>query len=411
MIISGVILLSFASLSFAGPSALTLSSGYEFGQREITELIEERDSLDNFNYFKFHFRLKEEIKNDANITIAYSRAKRDYETRDRLDSKTDDYKLALDLPILTLTKLGLNLRHKEKHYKNSPASEYNQDAFSFSLKRQLNQKFTLGLSSGINNYDYLVATDSNQLRYYWGINADAQFLEKKLELGGIFRHQTVDQKGGRADRGEQIIAGDISYKFNLNYLKEGGFKIERGRNDTKEIEERDDDLGYSYTKWALKTTHPLYKNLDTAFGYGRSNRNYFDYSADYRSWFIENKTDYDIFKSKISYLGFSLKSEHKEAAFHLDDSLNYLRNSFGMDLDYRRKKTYGISLGFKVTLYDYPANLNRKEKGYLSEIKFIKEFDKPDLKLSAKYSYKFRDFRYQADALQWWVNLGMELVF
>ena len=151
--------------------------------------------------------------------------------------------------------------------------------------------------------------------------------------------------------------------------------------------------------------------MDTSFRYGQNRRDYFDSTGDYRSWFLENKTDYAIFNSKLSSLGSSLKSEHQEADYPLDDSSNYIKDSLKIELIYRKKKSYGIAPSFTFTQYNYPADLNRKEKDYLTGIEFIKEFVQPDLKLSLKYSCKFRDFRYKADALQWLVNLGMELVF
>lgn len=399
----------YQHLSIAGDSVI--SSSYEFGERQITDLIENRDSLDNFDYFKYRLRIKQDIKNSFNYNISYIRQKRDYETRDSLDSMANEYKLGLNFLLSELTQLQAGLGHKEKHYKNTPSSEYNRDALNINLKHKLNPALSFGFDLGIINYDYLQDSTSSQHKIHAGINAACLFLDKRLNLGGFYRLQSVDQKGNKADRSEQIIGADINYKFNLKYLKTVGLTLEHGRDDTKEIEERDDNLRYRYTKWALKSNHPLSERLDTSFRYGHNRRDYFDSTSDYRGWFLENETDYEIFTSKQSALASSVKSEHKETDYHLDDLLNYLKDSLGIELAYSRKKNYKIIPSFTFSQYNYPANLNHKEKDYLTEIELIKELNRPDAKLKVKYAYKFRDFRYTSDAVQWWVNLGIELGF
>jgi hypothetical protein len=399
----------YRPLSIAGDSLI--SSSYEFGERQITDFIENRDSLDNFDYLKYRFRLKQDIKDSFSYNISYIRQKRDYETRDSLDSRVNEYKLGLNFAISELTQLQAGFGHKEKHYKNTPSSEHNRDAFDIGLKHKLNPALSFGFDLGVINYDYFRDSASNQHKIYAGLNADYLLLNKRLKLGGFCRLQNVDQKGNKADRGEQIIGADINYKFNLRYLKDLRLTLEHGRDDTKEIEERDDNLRYRYSKWALKSNHPLSERLDTAFRYGQSRRDYFDSTSDYRGWFLESETDYEIFTSKQSALASSLKSEHKETDYHLDDSLNYLKDSLGVELTYNRKKNYKIIPSFTFSRYNYPANLNRKEKDYLTQIELIKEFERPDAKLKIKYAYKFRDFRYTADVAQWWVNLGIELGF
>lgn len=399
----------YRPLSIADDSAI--SSSYEFGKRQITDFIENRDSLDNFDYFKYRFRLKQSVKDNLNYSISYIRQKRDYETRDSLDSRADEYKLGLSIPLSELTRLQAEFGHKEKHYKNALSSEYDRDALGIILKHKINPALSLGLNFGVIDYDYPQGPDSNQHKIYAGLNIDCLLLDKRLNLGGFYRRQNVDQKGNKTDRGEQIIGADINYKFNLRYLKALGLNLEHGRDDTKEIEERDDNLRYRYTKWAIKSRHPLSEKLDTSFRYGHNRRDYLDSTSDYRGWFLENETDYEIFASSRFILAGSVKSEHKETDYHLDDSLNYLKDSLGIELAYNRKKNYKIIPSFTFSQYGYPANLNRREKDYLSEIELIKEFNRPDLKLKAKYAYKFRDFRYTADVAQWWVNLGIELGF
>lgn len=407
LILSSFFILFFLPVGFVGASSF--SSIYEFGERQIADLIENRDSLDNFDYFRYRFRLKQDIKDSIGYNVSYSRQKRDYETRDSLDSRANEYRLGLNFSLSELTQLQTDFGRKDKHYKNSPSSEYNRDSLEMALRHKLNPALSLGFSLGVINYDYLQDVDSNQRKVYGRLNADYSVLGKRLKLGASYRRQTIDRKGGRADRSEQIIGADMKYKFDLKYLKDISFSIEHGRDDTKEIEERDDNLTFRYAKWSLKTRHPVAKNLDTLLLYGQNRRDYFDSTSDYRGWFLENETDYEIFKTKQSHLTGSLKSRHKETDYHLDDSLNYIKDSFGIEFAYHRKKNFKIIPSFTYSRYNYPANLNRKEKDYLSEIELIKEFSRPDLKLRARYAYKFRDFRYTADAAQWQANLGIEV--
>src|SRR3989338_6454828 len=117
------IILVCSALLFALPlsfgfASTGISTGYEFGERGIVELLEDRDTLGIF------------------------------------DSKARDYKLTLDLPLPNSTEAGFALGHKENRYKNSPASEYNRDTFTVELKRRLSEMLALGLEAGIADYDY-----------------------------------------------------------------------------------------------------------------------------------------------------------------------------------------------------------------------------------------------------------------
>ena len=410
------IILVCSALLFALPlsfgfASTGISTGYEFGQREIAELLEDRDTLGNFDYFKYRLRLKETLKDSASYSLSFNLIKRDFETQDVFDSKTRDYKLTLDLPLPNSTEAGFALGHKEKRYKNSPASEYNRDTFTVELKRRLSEMLALGLEAGIADYDYRADSGANQSKYYAGLNWGMLFLEEKLNFGGFYQQRAVDQKGDKTDRSEQIIGADLHYKLGGAHFKNINFKIEHGRDDTKEIEERDDNLRYRYSRWNIKTTHPLAKNLDTTFAFSSKRRDYLNTTSDFRSWAIENETDYIILQSKTSSLGSSFQSEHKEANFHLDNSLNYSKDLFGLALTYKRKKNYEIAGSFKFSRYDYPFNFSRNEDDYLSGLELIKEFTQPDMKLKAKYAYKYRAFPYRADTAQWWVNLGIEWGF
>ncbi|OGX27190.1 MAG: hypothetical protein A3J51_00875 [Omnitrophica WOR_2 bacterium RIFCSPHIGHO2_02_FULL_45_21] len=403
--------LLFALPSGFGFASTNIYTGYEFGEREIAEILEERESLGNFDYFKYRLRLKQTIKNGASYSLSYHLIKRDFETQDSFDSKADDYKLNLDMPLLDAAKIGLDFGHKEKRYGNSPASEYNRDTFSLELKHRLSKMLALGLGAGITNYDYRIDSGSNQSKYYAGLNWSMLLLEEKLNFGGFYQQRAVEQKGNKTNRSEQIIGVDGQYNLKLTRFKKVNLKIEHGRNDTKEIEERDDALRYRYNKWNIKTMHPLSKKLDTTFGFNSSRRDYFDAAGDFKSWAIDNETVYSILESKISSLDFSLQSEHKETSFHLDNSLDYSKDLFSIDLTYKRKKNYKISANFKFSRYDYPAKVSRKEDDFLSELKLSKEFAKPALELQLRYAYKYRDFHTQTDAIQWWINLGMEMGF
>lgn len=397
-----------ASCGFA--SDASFSSRYEFGRRQIADLLEERDTLDNFNYSLYSLRLKAKIENSFGYSLSYLRSQRDYQTRQVLDSKTNDYKLGIAFQVSEPTSLDVDFRHKEKRYANSPLSEYNQDALSLSLTHALSPIATISFASGINNYGYLISSNANQQKYFFLATGSLLLLEKNLGLDAFYRGQITDQKGNN-QRSEQIIGSQANYKFSLPYFKSINLKFERGQTDTKEIDERDDSLRYHYSLWSLKTIHPLTQKLDTAFTYSQRRRDYLASREDYRNWSLENKTNYEIFSNKASSLISSFTAEHKETEFPLDDSFNYIKNSSEVGIAYKKKKNYAASCSFTFSQYDYPANLERKENDYLGEIELAKELRKPECSLKAKYSYMVRDFRYSSELMQWRINISAEFPF
>ncbi|MDD5450131.1 MAG: hypothetical protein PHO42_06025 [Candidatus Omnitrophica bacterium] len=401
---------------FASPSSAfqnQLSTTFETGERSVTDSLEDRDLSGNLDFNRYRLRVDGELSKLTEYTLWYERYDKNYQTLDSLDSSSDEWHFGLDHSFLEKAlKASLDAGFRQKDYKDSPSSSYDRSNAAIGLQYKDEDLWGINWAGGFINYDY-TGSDRDQLKLFAKIGSWVKLFDERLKISPSYKFQKVDDDDASKDRTEQVFTVIPVYKLGLKRLETISGYYSLGQNDTKdyEDEDRDDDLRFSYVKWYLVTRHPVTERLDTSFKYGQVRRDYKNSDNDYRNWGVENKTGYKIFEDKIKKIGFSTVLEHKEADYHLADSLNYVKNVAGAEILYRQKNNWEISPSFRFKTYDYSASPSRNERQYEGRVEFIKELLNDALALNIAYKYVWKDYRDKSDVTLWSVKAGVEWKF
>jgi len=405
-------LICLICVSNSHASQNNISTFIETGERSVTDTIEDRDISGNYNFYRFFGRFDQEASKVFKYNISYEYYFKDYVTSDNLDMASNQGRAAFDYWLAPdKFKLSLDAGLKSKDYKNSPTSEYERSNATIGLDYKYEELWSIGWDNGFINYDYDKA-DNDQLKLFTKLRGWMKFFEERLKVAPSFKYQVVDNDNSTKDRAEQVFAVSSYYKLNLPCFEKVGGYYGFGKNDTKDYEDddRDDDLRFKYHKWHVSTDHPLIEKLDTLFKYGQLRRNYQNSPNNYRTWFIENKTSFKLYKDKIKEIGFSVPLEHREGSYGLVDSLNYIKNVVGARLSYRVKDNWELTPAFTFKKYAYHNNHDKDEKQYEAKIEFSKSLPK-NLDLNLAYKYQRKDYKQKSDITLWTIRAGIDWEF
>lgn len=408
------ILFSYISLIFALPAAALsnkLSTTFEAGVRSATDTIEDRDLSGNLDFYRYRLRFDQEISKSTKYSFSYEHYRKDYETSDNLDASSNEWRFGLDQAFLDAFKLYLDAGFRQKDYKNSSSLEYDRSNMAIGLGYKSGDLWALRWDNGFTNYDY-TKSGNDQFKVFTKLSGWAKFFDERLKINPSYKFQNIDEDSSK-DRTENTASVNSYYKLKLPHFdKISGF-YSVGRNDTKdsEDEDRDDDVHFKYTKWHAGTEHPLSESIGTFFKYGQIRRDYQDSDSDYRTWYVENKTDFELYDDKSRQIKFSITGEHKEGDFHLVDSLNYIKNTLTNKFSYKIKNNWELTPSFTFKTYNYTASPTKNEKQYVTNIEFTKELLNENLELNLAYKYVWKEYKYKSDIEQWSIKAGIEYKF
>lgn len=159
------------SLSSADNSAL---SGYfEAGRKSQSEDFEEEEEDREYTYHNYHLRFRNEPSDRTSYALSSFIYDKDYRSEDRLDntSKILDTRGSYYINKIKneYLRLDIKLKYREKRYRESPSSEYDQIMFSPGLIYNRKDYYSINLSAGVNNYDYLFSENNDQLKFFFRI--------------------------------------------------------------------------------------------------------------------------------------------------------------------------------------------------------------------------------------------------
>lgn len=418
-------------------------SGYtEAGKRSTAEDYEEEGTDDDYTYQNYHLKLEQEVSERLSYDISSFIYKKDYKSRDSLDNisrlfkinwsyylrklKPEGSGLASDRPQghglasygqshsqshkEDSLKLDFKLRYKEKRYKNTPSSEYDQISAAPTLTFKKKDLWTVDLTAGIDNYDYLAPGEKDQLKIFGKIGADRYFLEKKLMLTSSYKLETTEQKKIDRKRTKQEILGGFDYIFNLPWIYKIVSRVSWGQRDTKEEEERDEDFDYEYWQYYTKTEHRISPKLKTALKYQFFKKDYISADLDHRGFYIQNSWDYEILDDEKQRIGFDFGLQHKDVKYELKSGNDYQKETAEVKLSYKRKKNWQTSIGLEENFYDFDDSSNDKKRTYV-KLSGEKLFFEGDLVLSLDLKYRYTDYKQKDDKEQEAVRIAFEYRF
>jgi hypothetical protein len=411
-----LLLLSIGRTAYADSLGSTQIS-FSTGKRSQTDGIEERDLSGNYSFYKYGITVKADPLEGFYYRVGFSDYHKKFDSSDdRLDNTTNAYNAYFSMPLKksddASLKFNIDYGLRTKRYENSPDSEYDNNRFGAGLTMDLNKDYSLKVSAGVNDYNYLKRSSSDQLKYFFKFNPSAKLLDGKLSLSGYYRRNWVDNKADKKDYSEDSVSVRTSLKLDTPLLYKIGAHFGYGRSDTRDDEEdREDTLRYEYKVWDINTNHKLNNTIDTQMSYGQAHRDYFTSINSYDSWFLKNKTRVALIKKDPFNMDLLLGYEYRKAKFSQNDTLDYDKNAISSGFSFSQRGDWSVKPGFSFTNYKYPPLSAKNEKQYKADITCKKYIGSTDNSVELGYWYKWKDYKYKPGIEQWAFSGSLSVKF
>ncbi len=406
-------ILSFSNLCYASSKSGAIKPYFGTGEKSQTDSTEERDVSGSFNYYRYGFSSNFKPEGNLSLKAGFEEYRKDF-NNSQSDVDTRIYKAGAGYLILDNKKTSLDtdldFTLRNKRYKDSPGLEYDQAKIKGSIKYKLKDAYSLSLSSGINNYEYINDGDSDILKTFVKIAPQVYLFDKITELSGFVRVRWLDALGDNKDTTEITLAGSSTLNLDTPFLYRIKAKIESGKENTQDTEDREDSLRYKYTKWDIRTYHKFNKRLKTQIEYGQKERDYLVNNNDYKNWYIKNKTNYNLLEKELFNLSLFTESEHKETDFDRIHIKNYIKNKTGGGLQFSKRANWSLKPEFSFTNYNYTSESTSDHKSYKAKIS-AKKYIMKDFMLEGYCWYKWKDYEFKPDSEQWTLNTSCTVRF
>ena len=423
----------------AGTSAkgddFTLSGYTEVGRSSTAEDYEEEDTDDDYTYRNYHLKLEQKVSDRLSYDISSFVYNKDYKTADSLDNISKVFKtnwsyylkkvkpggsgLASDSQSQKEKSLRLDfkVKYKEKRYNNTPANEYDELSAAPSLTFQKKDIYSINLSLGLDNFDYLAEGQKDQLKVFTRAGGKRYLLDKKLMLTGSYKLENTEQEKIGRKRTKQEILGGFDYILELPWIYKIVTRASWGERDTKEEEERDEDFDYEYWQYYTKTEHRLSPKLKTGLKYQYFEKDYLTADLDHKGFYVQNSWDYEVLDDEKQRVGLDFAVEHKDARYSLKSGNDYQKETLGVKATYQRKKNYKLQAVLEQNFYDFndsglPAGEegNDKKRTY-AKLSAEKLFLEGDLVLFLDLKYRCTDYERKDDKGQEAVRIAFKYRF
>jgi|GEM_PF-1641708 len=390
-------------------------SGYtEAGKKSTAEDYEEEDTDNDYSYRNYHFKFGQKISDRLSYDIGSFIYDKDYDTKDSLNNMSRILKTNWSYYIRKLKEesleLDVRLNYKEKRFDNTPRSEYDQIRFAPTLTFKKKNLYTIDLTAGIDDYDYLVEGVKDQLKIFGKIGADRYFLDKKLMLTSSYRIEQLEKKNIDRERTKQEVLGGFNYVFDLPWVYKITTRAGWGERDTKEEEERDEDYDYEYWQYYTKTEHRINTKLKTNLKYQYFEKDYVSADLDHRGFYIQNNWDYEFLNDEKQRLWFDFGIEHKAIDYTLKADNNYKKEAAEIKASYQRKKNWKVSAALEGNSYNFNDSSNDKKR-YYAKLSGEKLFLDGDLVLSLDLKYRYTNKEQENDKEQEAVRVAFKYKF
>src|SRR3989339_270213 len=390
-------------------------SGYsEAGRRSQAEDFAEEDTDEDYGYQNYHLKFEQRISKRLNYDVSSFVYRKDYKDRDSLDNISRIFKagLAYDLKRLgdERIKFDFKLKSRQKRYKNNPAGEYDEVGAMPALTFEEKDNYRIDLALGVDNFDYLAEGEKDQFKTSAGLGGQKHFLEKKLILVSSYKIERLNQEKANRKKTKQEVEGGFDYEFELPWIYQLVSRLSWGQRDTKDEEERDEDIDFEYWQYYVKSEHKINPKLKTHLKYQYFAKDYISADLDHRGFYLQNALDYEILDSQTQRLWLDFSAAHKEVEYNLKPDNDYQKESLQAKISYKRKKNWQASIGLEENFYDFSAKDNDKNRTYL-KLSAEKLFQAGDLILSIDFKYRFTNYVKKEDQQEEALRLGFKYRF
>jgi len=390
---------------------------FNTGQKSQTSCIEERDLGGYFSFYKYGTKVTAEPTKGFSYRIGIEDYHKDFDTkRDHLDNRTNLYSAYFSMPVHKTDTidvlLNTNYKLRTKRYKNSPSDEYDNNNVSAGINITKDKNYTLKLSGGIRNYEYVKNHDSNQLKSFFKIGSKARLLDQRLSLSGYYRRDLVDQADNKKDYSEDCVSIRTAYDIGKPIIDKIGAHFGYGRSDTRDDDEdREDNLRYEYQLWDVTLYSKPFKNIEGNIRYGQKHRKYFMSIDGYDNWYIDKNTKIRLIENGSFSVDMLLGGLHKETKFFANEALSYNKNSLDTGFNILKRSDFSIKPSFKYTRYKYPPLSTGNEKNYKLSVDCKKYIGSTDKAIEAGYWYKWKNYENKSNSARWNLSLSFMMKF
>lgn len=402
----------FPSLSFA--DNFTLKGYFEAGKKTQAEDFEEEDDDREYIYQNYHLRLSHRLSRRSSYELGSFIYDKDYTSGDSLDNISKIFHAKgshyLNKRKEDSLKLDIKLKYKEKRFRNTPDSEYNQIMFSPKLSYDRKDSYSVNVSTGINNFNYINTEGNDQLKFFFKLGTKKYLLGKKLLLLSSYKWETTAHK--REDRhknkGNFMFGSDYIFDTPLIYKVTARAKF--GKRDTKDDDERDEDFDYIYRQFHIKTEHRLNTKIKTDLKYQYFKKDYVTADLDHSGFYIRNNWRYKVLDDVKQRFSIQFVAKHKEVNYAIKSDRDFTKETLELKGTYKRKKNWVTSASLQGNIYDYRDSTRDKDR-YYARVSLEKLFPEKGLRLSLALKYKFTDNKQANNTEEEAVRLAFQYKF
>jgi hypothetical protein len=382
-----VLLLLLPGMALA--EGLTFSGYAETGAREADESDYEPELNDSYTYHNYHAKVEQSFNKTAGYNIGAFLYKKDYAVLNSLNNESRIYNAGIFYWLCPPTssagslRLDLDMKYRRKRYEDDLAGDYDQVMVVPGITWKMADKSSIGLTAGINNYNYLNRED--EAKRFIRVRGTRYLAEDKLTLSGGVKVERLDESQQDRYRTQNKADAGLKYKTDMQWLESVSLKAEAGRGDTKD-EDNDLDLDYRYWQGSARTWHNIGGKIKTDLAYEYMKKDYLLANNDFREFSISNGWNYE-------WLSLDLK--HKEVAYGDRVNSNYRRETLGVGARYAKRMDWNARAGVEGNYYRYENGVIDKDRYYAlagGEKVLAKQ-----VRLGVELKWRFTDNRNSAD--------------
>ncbi len=398
----------FSNLGYAFEP--NLSGSLEAGNRTTIEAIEGESTLD-YDYAKYYLRYKYPVRKPLNLTLVYNSYIKKYEDKKDLNNNTVSVKTYWDYSLFVRKesnlRLDVDLGWREKRYKYKEKDVYTNSQWMSKTRSTYEIKNLWSVSGefGYKDYDYFLTEGKDRKEFSERVEGKKYFSRKRIQFLALVNFRQTDFNS-KPDTNQFIYRLGAEVKPGFNFLSEMAGRIEEGKKYTDEDieedieEEQEGDYYFRYSRWWLKTVHPVFERMYTVLKYTDYNKNYTTANYDHRWYEIENWWRYLLLENPMRRLSITFSYLHRETDYSQMKISSYDKDSVEMGVYYSRKNNWNTSLNLGVAIYDYTIGEEKDKNSYSIAIQLEKEIILDKLSLTAEYKYKLKDYEIKPDKTQ-----------
>jgi len=410
-----LLIISFLILpSLARAEGFSLSGYTELGKSSTAEDYEEEGTDDDYTFQNYHLKFSQEVSPRLSYDVSSFIYNKNYTSKSSFDNISRIFKTNfayyLSKSKEDSLKLDLRLKSKEKRYKNSPRNDYDQLTAAPTLTYKKKDLYSVDLTVGVDDYDYLKGGEKDQQKVFGKIGGDRYFFDKKLMLTSSYRIESAQQNKAGRKKTQNEVMGGFDYLFELPWIYKLSSRVNWGERDTKNDDERDEDYDYEYWRYLVKTEHRINPKLKTELSYQYFKKDTFGADFNYWGYLVGNGWDYEIFDDSRARLSVGMDGEHKEVDYRLSGGNSYRKETGGVSGTYQVKKDWKVTGGFSGSYYDYSSGSLDKQR-YYAKLSGEKLFWGGDLAMTLDLKYRFTAYDERDDKEQDVVRVGAEYRF